>query len=725
MRTRLLLCVLFTFAAGACSGSSTQPTAKPRSTSELQAIAAESLSAEADRPRQEMVRQELDRFAEHALGFSARNLSPQDHRLLAKLLEAAQLVDEINLLQIHPQMLEFRSKLISQGTPEDRRLFERNHGPWCLANDDVRCCAMRQQPPRSSGVWPADLTSDELAQIPANPESRALLSPFTVVRRESGKLRAVAPARDVLLGPKVRALSAVLEEAAQRAGEPTLKKFLRSRARALVSDDPFPFDDSDLDWIAVQGRWEVTVGPYEAARDPRGIKARYAMWIGIEDPMVSDQLANHRKSLQVMENSVAGLVGRKLYKARTVDPRTAIRAVELVMASGDARLSRGVVGSYTLPTMGKAVQQGLSKKVMLINQMRAFTPTIQARAKAVLDLTQIEHLQEQAILLNATFHEFCHSFGPYDDLEVQTADGKATVARALGTLAPLMDELKATVLSLWLPGEQRKPKLGETELHQRHVSALMQLLGLLTYEPEGAEIQAAAVVIGALLDAKALKFDETTRRWSLVHRTLPRALRDLAKRIITLQLTGDRAGAAKFIGTYVQQKGRTASLVENLDRLSVKVRDAFQQAGVKGLAITYRVTDLSVTVPAPRADAPLPRPVAQPKPAPVAKPIKGAIKAEAKPQPKGAGKPEPKGKKAEEPAKPEPKAKGAGKPEAKAKKAAEEPAKPEAKAKKAPKAKAKKTEEQPEGEQPAKPEAKAKKAPKAKAKKTEAPAEAE
>ena len=150
----VLLPLLAPLVAGCPSGGSEQ---KPKQTSELlRKTALASIRSAADKQRQELVKQELARYAEKELTYSAAGLPPADRQLLAKLLEAAEVVEELNLLQVNARMLEYKEEAEKDGTEEDRRLFFRNHGPWCLDSRDVRCCALRSTPPKSVGMyaWP-------------------------------------------------------------------------------------------------------------------------------------------------------------------------------------------------------------------------------------------------------------------------------------------------------------------------------------------------------------------------------------------------------------------------------------------------------------------------------------------------------------------------------------------------------------------------------------------
>jgi len=653
---------LLALGLAACAGSAGQQqpsTPKQPAGSQLAAVAAESISAEADRPRQEMVKQELERTSEQVLATSAKELGVRDQRLLAKLLQAAKVVEELNLLQGHPKMLDYLRQVSETGSPDDRRLFERNHGPWCEDVDDVRCSALRAQPPRPAGgasSWPEGFGDAELRKLAAAPESRALLCPYSIVRRKGAGYEALAPVKDPLLGDRVRQLATLLQEAAAEAEEPTLATFLRARAKGLLSESPTALEQSDLDWVKVKGRWEVIVGPYETSRDPRGIKGRFAMIIALEDSELTAQLALLRQNLPAMETSLAKLLGGKLYKARKVEGASP-RALRVVTAAGAARFSRGAVGALYLPAWGKAAEQGLSKKLLLVNHMRAFTPVFSARAKEVLDEAQAELDDEQAILQNAALHELCHGLGAQPEREVVNKQGRSTVAKALGEHAALLEELKAVTLSFWLIGEtQKRFKLSDAAVKQRYASVLVHNLGLLQPEPEVVEVQAAGLLLGSLLDAKGLTYDEASGRWSLALRALPKALKELARRVETIQLTGDREGAGRLFAAYLAKKGLATTFQDRLDRPRLRAKESFAKAGIKGISLVYKVSDLA-PLPTPTPTKAAPKPPAPAAPAPKkAEPAKSEPKqagpAKASPSKGDAKQAEP--KKAE-PAKSEPK----------------------------------------------------------------------
>ena len=108
-----------------------------------------------------------------------------------------------------------------------------------------------------------------------------------------------------LFASRMRELSRVLTEAAKGAPAPTLKQFLISRASAFSSLNPFPYDDSDYDWIAQSGDWEVTLGPYETYRSPFQTKAMFEMVIAREDAGLTASLKALKRDMQEMENALS------------------------------------------------------------------------------------------------------------------------------------------------------------------------------------------------------------------------------------------------------------------------------------------------------------------------------------------------------------------------------------------------------------------------------------
>ena len=75
--------------------------------------------------RAEAVHAELARYDAYDVVFDASDLSDTEKAMLQELLRAAALIEDLNLLQAHPQNLEWRSRIEATGSDDDKELFRR------------------------------------------------------------------------------------------------------------------------------------------------------------------------------------------------------------------------------------------------------------------------------------------------------------------------------------------------------------------------------------------------------------------------------------------------------------------------------------------------------------------------------------------------------------------------------------------------------------------------
>lgn len=549
-------------------------------------------------PRQEKLQAEYDSYGDVVLTHSARDLSEDEKKMMKHLLQAAKLIEELHMLQIHRHNLDWRDRIMASGTDVEKKVFTRYQMPWCGDDTSAQCCALEDCPDREIGAvhWPPDLTEEEFEKLGQEPNGKELLSPFTMVRRKTGGgYHAVPYTETETFGPRMKKVATALRAAAQTAPDESLKKFLESRADAFEAKDAFPYDQSDYDWIALEGDWEVTVGPYETYKNPHQLKALFEMYIGHEDREITAELGKFKQSLQEMENALGELVGKDIYKSRKLDPRISIRAVDIWMASGDGRRDRGATVAFHLPNRGESVDEGLYKKVIMVNHSMAFENVMKARAQLVLDRELMDNLDIRADITNVTFHEFAHGFGAYHEMEVKTPDGeKTTVKEALREYDSLFEELKADTFGLWLLSFQKKKGwVDEKQEIQRYTSALMHILGLLQYPLSGTYPRMVAIQLGWYLDRGAVTWDAEQGRFSIDYAKMPEAVESLAKKVATIQLTGDYEAAKELYEKYiVDGEDGEHALEGTLGEARQVMMDKFKQAGIKSPSLRYEVTDL-------------------------------------------------------------------------------------------------------------------------------------
>ncbi|MFH1873616.1 MAG: hypothetical protein ABH859_00305 [Pseudomonadota bacterium] len=545
--------------------------------------------------RDDLVAEELKKYKHKEIKYDASDLSAKDQAFLKRMLKAAQIVEEINMLQLNPHNLEYQKEVQNVGSRKDKILFHRNQSCWCSENQDVLCNACPGLPDRKIGwdFWPDDMNENLLKDFEKLPNASALLSPFTYVKADKFKKYSAIPfASYPLIADQIKRLADVLRLAATDAQDLTLKKFLRSRARAMEAKQAFSYDSSDLDWIGLQGPWELTIGPYETYKEPFKHKAQFEMYLGRIHPEVTKKLNVYKKYLQDFENHFANFVGKELYKPRKLDKGVVIRAIDVIYAAGDGRSAHGATVAYHLPNRGRAIEKGLSKKVLLVNHMQLFGPLMKKRAKVSLVKDQVALVQEWSDIMNTTFHEFAHGLGAHEELKIRDVKGRqTTVSQALGSMETLMEELKADVASQWfVPYLVKQGLLKPEEVNSRYATAVQHLFGLIQYSLKGTYAQMAAVELGNLMDYGVLRYDQEEEKFDINFEKYHGAVEQLLKRVATIQLTGDKDGAQALRDQYVKKdKGDQYQLLSPLNDFIAQLKQAFEDEKLKSYAIDYKV----------------------------------------------------------------------------------------------------------------------------------------
>jgi hypothetical protein len=100
----------------------------------------------------------------------------------------------------------------------------------------------------------------------------------------------------------------LLHEAASATDNESLRRFLLSRGDAFLSNDYY---QSDKDWMDLDSRVEITIGPYEVYEDRLAAKkAAFEAFVTVSDPEASEKLSLYKSLLPDMEQvSLFGFSG--------------------------------------------------------------------------------------------------------------------------------------------------------------------------------------------------------------------------------------------------------------------------------------------------------------------------------------------------------------------------------------------------------------------------------
>ncbi len=386
------------------------------------------------------------RFATAPLQVDISGLSAGDQKALAKLIEAARIVNPLFMQQLWSGNLALYHKLQQDKTPLGQarlRYFWINKSPWSEIDEHKAFLPnVPAKKPAGANFYPEDMTKEEfeawVKTLPPDQKDQAL-GFFTVVRRSADKKLKLVPYSLEYKADLARA-AALLNEAAALTDNASLKRFLTTRAAAFSSNDYF---ESDMAWMDLDAPVDVTIGPYETYNDELfGYKAAFEAYINVRDEKESARLAFLGQHLQEIENN---LPEDPQYRVAKLGAAAPIRVVNEVFSAGDG--AHGVQTAYNLPNDDKVVQQKGSKRVMLKNIQEAkFKQTLVPISKVVLQPAAQKDLSFDLFFTHIVAHELTHGLGPHQ-IKI---NGRETNPRLeLKELYSAVEEAKADVTGLF------------------------------------------------------------------------------------------------------------------------------------------------------------------------------------------------------------------------------------------------------------------------------------
>ncbi len=209
------------------------------------------------------------RFAPVDVTADLSALPANERQALAKLVEAGRVFDALFLRQVWEGNEPMLTELAADQTPLGRarlHYFLLNKGPWSRLDDHEPFVDGAPAKPPQANFYPAGATKAEVeAWINGlSPAEKARATGFFTTIRRGADGRFVAVPYSLEYQNELAHVAALLREAAALTAQPTLKKYLETRAAALLSNDYY---ESDVAWMELEATIEPTIGPYEVYED--------------------------------------------------------------------------------------------------------------------------------------------------------------------------------------------------------------------------------------------------------------------------------------------------------------------------------------------------------------------------------------------------------------------------------------------------------------------------
>ena len=521
----------------------------------------------------------LARLPRTTVDYDHSLLDARESTVLAELVAASRPLGDVFLRQVSEKNPALRRRLTAasvhgeEGAGDALACFRINAGPWDRLSGNAPFVGSAPKPP-GAGFYPADMTREEFERwVSAHPPDRRTFEGLcTVIRRDGRSLTAVPYSTEYRV--YLETAASHLRRAAALTANASLRRFLSSRARALLDDDYY---ESDLLWMDLDSDIEVVIGPYEVYEDALfNYKASFTAFVGVRDKAESERLASYVRHLPEME---AGLPIPEEHRNTSRKFESPIRVVQEAYTAGETRA--GVqTSAFNLPNDERVRQAKGSKKVLLKNVMEAkFRVAGKPVADRVLEPEQRASVSFDAFFDHTLFHELSHGLGPG---VITAPDGRRVEARIpLKNLYSEIEECKADVVGMWTLLQAIDEKwLTAFDADTLAITTSALFFRSIRFGVDEAHGGGTAVQWnwfvekGAVVPAPDGRFHVDTAKFR-------EAVRSLANELLMIEATGDFARAEKLLDGYGKLTPEMERINAGLKDIPVDIAPVYAAAGEK------------------------------------------------------------------------------------------------------------------------------------------------
>lgn len=528
------------------------------------------------------------RYAPVALTADTSKLSAGDKKAIAKLIEAAKIIDVLQLRQRWSGNEALWAALKKDTTPLGKaRLdyFWLNKGPWSILDDhqsflpaEVGGIAVPAKKPEAGNFYPAGATKAELETwmdaLPATDKGDAQWF-FTTIRKTAGGQFTTVKYSEEYKAELEKA-AGLLKQAAADTDNASLKKFLELRADAFLSND---YLASDFAWMDLDAPVDITIGPYETYNDELfGYKAAFEAYVNIRDQKETRKLDFFAKHMQELEDN---LPLDAQYRNPKVGALAPMVVVNQVYGAGDGNM--GVqTAAYNLPNDERIISQRGSKRVMLKNVQEAkFKSTLTPISRLVLKPADQKDVDFDSFFTHILAHEITHGLGPH----ITKANGKESTPRQdLKEAYSTIEEAKADITGLYalaymMDKGQLKGTLGQGEAAERklYTTFLASAFRTLHFGLTDSHARGMAIQMNYILD-KGGFVSHGDGTFAVDFKKIKQAVIDLDREFLTIEATGDYARAKEMMSKYVVIRPDVQKALDKMKAVPNDIRPEFKTA---------------------------------------------------------------------------------------------------------------------------------------------------
>lgn len=490
----------------------------------------------------------IARFKPVEMPFTDEGLSAREKVLLNELIAAARDFEDIYWRQNSPQDVAIYNELATSKDPRAKTLRR-----YIWINGSRYDQIEGNEPfigkePMSHGraLYPAGLTRDDIeGYVKAHPEQKdAIYDDRTVVELVSrNPLKLKATPYHVKYAKWLKSAAQHLRNAAAASDDKAFAAFLRSRAKALLTDDYY---ESDLLWMALENpKFDIIFAPYETYLDDLlGVKTSYGAAVMIRNEADSAKLAEFQKYVPDIQDALPLAAEDRPSKKGHATP---MEVMDTPFRSGDLRHGYQAVAD-NLPNDPRIHEKVGSKKIFFKNYMDArVNHVVLPIAKRLMRPDQAARASADGYLQMVLMHEIAHGLGP----SFARKDGqRVDIRQAIGPTFSGLEEAKADITGMfglkWLIDRGALPAARLEEYYASYVAGIFRTVRFGTAEAHG---RAEMMEFNFMTERGAITRD-ANGHYVIDYPKMTDAIVALTKELLEIEATGDRARAEAWFTKY-------------------------------------------------------------------------------------------------------------------------------------------------------------------------------
>ena len=511
--------------------------------------------------------QRLAKWKSVEMPFDGRGLTARERQMLDTLIDACRDLEDIYWRQSDPEDIALYNSLAHAGESREkavRRLLWINGSRYDLIDENRPFLGTEAMPP-GRALYPRGITREQIeSYVEAHPgEKRGIYGDRTVVRRKGERLEAVP--YHVVFRRWLEPAARKLRRAAALSDEKPFADFLRLRADALLTDDYYK---SDVAWVElVNPKFDLIYAPYETYLDGLlGVKTSYGAAVLIRNEAESKRLEVFQRYVSEIQDALPLATEDRPSKKGRAAP---MEVMDTPFRAGDLRHGYQAVAD-NLPNDPRIHQHIGSKRIFFKNFMDArVKDIILPVARRLLRDDQAAKASGEGYLIGTLMHEISHGLGP---AFARVGGKQVDIREAIGPTFSGLEEAKADVTGMfalgWLIERGALPKERLEEYYASYVAGIFRTVRFGTGE---AHARAEMMEFNSLVEQGAIARDGASGRYAIDYGKLPGALVKLAKELLEMEATGDRARAEAWFKKYEAMPSELKAALESTKDIPVDI----------------------------------------------------------------------------------------------------------------------------------------------------------